>query len=136
MPDFGYKVKRFGWLKDYPSVRDYGPQEAEQRLISELRTTSEKKGSAIKSVLGSTKTYKSTLPGKVDNRKYCSPVKDQGQLGSCTANMAANMYEYMSFHLQDYTLVVTPNRRYWRLYKERTWRAGSLWCTTRRILPL
>ena len=32
----------------------------------------------------------------MDNRKYCSPVKDQGQLGSCTANMAANMYEYMS----------------------------------------
>ena len=22
MPDFGYKVKRFGWLKDYPSIRD------------------------------------------------------------------------------------------------------------------
>ena len=30
MPDFGYKIKRFGWLKDYPSIRDFGPQEAEK----------------------------------------------------------------------------------------------------------
>ena len=36
------------------------------------------------------------MPSKIDNRKYCFPVKDQENLGSCTANMAANMYEYMS----------------------------------------
>ncbi len=98
MPDYGYKIKRFGWLKDYPSIKDYGPQDVERRLLSELRTTNEKKGSGIKSVLQTTgKTSRTkALPVKVDNRKYCSPVKDQGQLGSRTANMAANMYEYMS----------------------------------------
>jgi hypothetical protein len=32
-----------------------------------------------------------SLPPKVDNHKYCSPVKDQGQLGS----LIANMYEYL-----------------------------------------
>ncbi len=98
MPDYGYKVKRFGWLKDYPSIKDYGPQEVEQRLISEIRHTNERKDSNIKSVLqpiGKASRVKS-LPVRADNRKYCSPVKDQGELGSCTANMAANMYEYMS----------------------------------------
>jgi C1A family cysteine protease len=97
LPDFGYKVKRFGWLKDYPSIRDYGPEEVKQRLISEVRQKHETTDGNIKSVLqplGKASEVKS-LPAKVDNRKYCSPVKDQGQLGSCTANMAANMYEYM-----------------------------------------
>jgi C1A family cysteine protease len=97
MPDFGYKVKRFGWLKDYPSIKDYGPQEVEQRLMSEIRHTDERKDNMIKSVLQPTaKASKvKSLPVRIDHRKYCSPVKDQGQLGSCTANMAANMYEYM-----------------------------------------
>jgi C1A family cysteine protease len=98
MPDFGYKIKRFGWLKDYPSIKDYGPQEVEQRLLSELRATNEKNSSGVSSVLqiASKTLRKKVLPTKIDNRGYCSPVKDQGQLGSCTANMAANMYEYMS----------------------------------------
>jgi C1A family cysteine protease len=97
LPDFGYKVKRFGWLKDYPSIKDYGPQEVEQRLMSEIRHTDERKDNKIKSVLQPTaKASKvKSLPVRIDHRKYCSPVKDQGQLGSCTANMAANMYEYM-----------------------------------------
>jgi C1A family cysteine protease len=98
MPDFGYKVKRFGWLKDYPSIRDYGPLEVEQKLLSEVKNPSGSLGRNIKLVLhpeGKDMSAK-ILPKAVDNRKYCSPVKDQGQLGSCTANMATNMYEYMS----------------------------------------
>jgi len=98
MPDFGYKVRRFGWLKDYPSIRDYGPEEAEQRLFEELRAKNERNSNKLKNLLqtGTKSTGVKRLASKIDNRKYCSPVKDQGQLGSCTANMAANMYEYMS----------------------------------------
>src|ERR671918_1724745 len=98
MPDYGYKVKRFGWLKDYPSIKDYGPQETEQKLLSELLSRDKRKNNKVKSVLHvPAKAPKvKMLPSKINNRKYCSPVKDQGQLGSCTANMAANMYEYMS----------------------------------------
>ena len=33
------------------------------------------------------------LPKSVDNRKYCSSVEDQGNLGSCTAQMLAGMIE-------------------------------------------
>jgi C1A family cysteine protease len=98
MPDFGYKVKGFGWLKDYPSIKDYGPQEAERRLLTDVGKVDLRREENVKSALRNTlKDRKTkTFPTSIDNRKYCSPVKDQGQLGSCTANMAANMYEYMS----------------------------------------
>ncbi len=34
------------------------------------------------------------IPALVDNRPLCSPIDDQGQLGSCTANMFAGIVEY------------------------------------------
>lgn len=34
------------------------------------------------------------LPTSVDNRTYCSYVEDQGDLGSCTANMFAGLVEF------------------------------------------
>ena len=151
MPDFGYKVKRFGWLKDYPSIRDYGPQEVEQRLLSELRATNERNGNGIKSVLRSTSnsSRRKGIPVKVDNRKYCSPVKDQGQLGSCTANMAANMYEYMckrgkSSYVELSRLFIYKTTR-WLLHLSWRYRCvhqkcvrclSSVWCASRRILSL
>lgn len=36
-----------------------------------------------------------SLPSSVDHRAYCSPIEDQGQLGSCTANACVGMVEYM-----------------------------------------
>jgi C1A family cysteine protease len=37
------------------------------------------------------------LPAKVDNRQWCSPVADQGQLGSCTAfSMGKGLREYVA----------------------------------------
>ena len=56
-------------------------RKVEKRLLSELGD--ERKTSGVKSVLqtASKNSRRKTLPTKVDNRKYCSPVKDQGQLG-------------------------------------------------------
>lgn len=34
-----------------------------------------------------------TLPARVDLRQYCSPIEDQGQLGSCTGNAIAGQIE-------------------------------------------
>src|SRR5690606_36777834 len=31
---------------------------------------------------------------KIDLRKWCSPIEDQGQLGSCTAHAGTALYEY------------------------------------------
>ena len=42
------------------------------------------------------------LPAKVDLRKYLTPVENQGELGSCTANATAGAYEYLIWwHKQD-----------------------------------
>jgi len=35
------------------------------------------------------------LPSKVDLRQFLSPVENQGELGSCTANATAGAYEYL-----------------------------------------
>jgi C1A family cysteine protease len=41
-------------------------------------------------------TRRAALPASVDNRQYCAPVYDQGQLGSCTAfSMGKGLREYM-----------------------------------------
>jgi C1A family cysteine protease len=79
--------KGTGWLPDLPSIRDYTPANKEvERLFSKVGLTD---GQA------STKAGKSSRPTKVDEiRKYCSPVEDQGTLGSCTANAGVGMVEY------------------------------------------
>ena len=65
---------KFGWLKDYPDFRDFYQN-----------------GPVFKEALRKLKNNKDHA---VDLRKYCSPVEDQGNLGSCTANAAAGMVEF------------------------------------------
>ena len=67
-----------GWLPDYPDFRDY----------------TEKTGE-VKQVLEPTGLLKAKrLPGSIDLRNWCSPVEDQGSLGSCTAHAGAGIIEY------------------------------------------
>ena len=78
------KVKGFGWRKELPDHRDYTPEHEEvKKIVTENGTKTHKKLSA------------GDLPKAIDNRQYCSPIEDQGQLGSCTANAGVGMYEYM-----------------------------------------
>lgn len=73
-------INRFGWIPDKPDHRDYTLSYPEVRTILEEipKKVSEK-----------------AMPSSVDLRPNCSPIVDQGQLGSCTANAAAGLYEYM-----------------------------------------
>jgi hypothetical protein len=60
-----FKGRFFGWKKEAPDFRD--------------------------------KVYKAIpcrLPASVDLTDKCSPVKDQGTLGSCTANSLAGILEF------------------------------------------
>ncbi len=66
------EVHLSGWKKDKPDVRDF-------RLKS------------VSSVLSGAKLMR---PKMVDNSKKCSPVEDQKNLGSCTAQMLAGIVEY------------------------------------------
>ena len=63
------KVARYGWVPDIPDNRDFMFR----------------------------KVYRipATLPSSVDLRPQCSPVEDQGQLGSCTANALVGALEFL-----------------------------------------
>ncbi len=61
--------RSYGWLPDVPDHRDY--------LYRAIM-----RAPAI-------------LPKKVDLRRTCSPVEDQGSLGSCTAQALAGALEYL-----------------------------------------
>ena len=62
------KIARYGWSPDIPDQRDI--------LFS-----------APLAKLG-------PLPAKVDLRKQCPAVYNQGQIGSCTANAIAGAFEF------------------------------------------
>lgn len=67
-----------GWLPDYPDIRDYTEKKEE-----------------IKTILRAKRPLKpKRLPSSVDLREWCSPVEDQGQLGSCTAHAGVGIVEY------------------------------------------
>ncbi len=84
----------FGWLPDYPDLRDYT---VKKDAISEKGKRAGIKVSVKEMAL---KTgildldSKKKLPSSVDLRKWCSPVEDQGNLGSCTANAGVGLLEY------------------------------------------
>jgi C1A family cysteine protease len=63
------KIARYGWTPDIPDNRD----------------------------IMFRKVYRipATLPSSVDLRPQCSPVEDQGQLGSCTANALVGALEFL-----------------------------------------
>src|SRR5512136_3117653 len=63
------KIARYGWVPDIPDNRD----------------------------IMFRRVYRipATLPPLVDLRPQCSPVEDQGQLGSCTANALVGALEFL-----------------------------------------
>jgi len=76
------RKRGMGWLPDYPDFRDYTEETGEIKTL--LKSTSTKR----------TKIKADSLPAAVDLRPWCSPVEDQGMLGSCTANAGAGIIEY------------------------------------------
>lgn len=71
---------RLGWIRDLPDIRDFHPEHEE---VASILTKSASLARAA-----------TTPPASVDLRQWCSPVEDQGQLGSCTANAAVGLIEY------------------------------------------
>jgi C1A family cysteine protease len=69
-----------GWLPDYPDFRDY--------------TVEHESVKAMLTQAGATEMTKAGLPAAVDLRAWCSPVENQGTLGSCTANAGVGMVEF------------------------------------------
>ena len=82
-----------GWLPDYPDFRDLTVEHDD--VSTRLQGLGQK--DSIKKMLaktGAKKAGKPVLPNSVSLVQWFSPIEDQGQLGSCTANAGVGMIEY------------------------------------------
>lgn len=78
-----------GWQPELPDVRDYDVL-SHPEFGAFLARGKPLLPGAINSTL-----QLEGLPTKVDLRKYCSPIENQGSLGSCTAQAGVGLVEYL-----------------------------------------
>jgi len=90
-----------GWLPDYPDCRDYTAEHDEVasslKLLGQkdsVKTMLVKVGVARKARGIGAKSTAASLPASADLRAWCSPIENQGSLGSCTANAGVGVVEY------------------------------------------
>lgn len=69
-----------GWHRDLPDFRDHTAQADE---VAQILAKSKSLRAAAKKI-----------PASVDLRQWCSPIENQGSLGSCTANAGVGLLEY------------------------------------------
>ena len=75
------KTRGMGWLRDLPDFRDYTPEhEKIKPLLKKINMTSS--------------AAPASLPASVDLRAWCSPIEDQRDLGSCTAQAGVGLIEF------------------------------------------
>lgn len=68
-----------GWVPDFPNIKDYTvDKEKVQSMLAKTSVLNEN----------------ASIPPSVDLRKFCSPIENQGELGSCTAHAGVGMIEY------------------------------------------
>jgi C1A family cysteine protease len=69
-----------GWLPQLPDIRDYTVDHPTVASLLSKTTLPVK--------------LNTTLPMKADLRPWCSPIENQGTIGSCTAHAAVGLVEY------------------------------------------
>lgn len=72
--------KGMGWERDLPDFRDFTVHSPDVQ--------------GIRSRLRARPRIEEATPASADLRQWCSPIEDQGNLGSCTANAGAGLLEY------------------------------------------
>lgn len=87
-----------GWLPPMPDLRDYS---VEHQAIKDM---AKRLGLMSKTL---------SIPSAVDLRQWCSPIENQGNLGSCTANAGMGVVEY--FERRAYGRYIDGSRLF--LYK-------------------
>jgi C1A family cysteine protease len=66
-----------GYIPDLPDIRDFTLTSLQEELPEQVLDA------------------EIVLPPKIDNRKWCSPIANQGSQGSCTGHSAVALFEYM-----------------------------------------
>ena len=108
----GAKAK--GWIRDLPDFRDHTPETTHVTDKQAAKGITKPISELLKPVVKTKgKTAKSALPAKVDLRQWCSPIENQGEIGSCTAHAGTALYEY--FERKAYGKYVDGSRLF--LYK-------------------
>lgn len=81
-----------GWLADYPDFRDYHVETDTFRNANQAAVAEQ----TIKGLLSKVGTLapRATLLAAVDLRPWFSPIENQLNLGSCTANAGVGVVEY------------------------------------------
>jgi len=73
-------MNKFGWVRDYADFRDLNDNSSQIRAILDRSAN--------------LKAVKAVIPTSVDLRQWFTPIEDQSNLGSCTAQAAAGLVEY------------------------------------------
>jgi C1A family cysteine protease len=87
-----------GWRPPFPDMRDYTPDHPGVAALSKQLGFGANVKKDLKSLgdapgPGENLSY-SWLPTKMDLSQHCSPIENQGALGSCTAQAAVGIVEY------------------------------------------
>lgn len=84
------KKAAMGWLPDLPDFRDYSFDSKES--LENLSDKSDKR--SIAELLSSIDISKAARASNTNLRNWFSPVEDQEDIGSCTANAGVGLVEY------------------------------------------
>jgi C1A family cysteine protease len=82
-----------GYLPDVPKIEDYDEQHQQIALLLNKTKLAHRVSAKSPGRLAAA-AAPAAPPSKVDLRQWFSPIEDQGQLGSCTANAAVGLLEY------------------------------------------
>ena len=102
-----------GWLPDYPDFQDYTDQKdiISPKLVRLGQTDTVKAMINKIGISNFPEAFDFTRP--VDLRRWCSPIENQGSLGSCTAHAGIGIVEY--FEKRAFGKYIDASRRF--LYK-------------------
>lgn len=87
--EIGYGM---GWVRDIPDFRDYTFET--DKVKPELKLLGQKSIKDMLKKVGVLAAPSAPLGAAMDLRAWCSPIENQGNLGSCTAHAAMGLMEY------------------------------------------
>jgi C1A family cysteine protease len=105
-------MRKFGWRRDLPDFRDFSVNHNE--ISAKIKAIGNQQSiQALLKKAGVSKARNEKLPVSIDLRKWCSPIEQQGNIGSCTAQAGVGLLEY--FEKRSFNKILDASRLF--LYK-------------------